>query len=114
MDPLGFGLENFDVLGRWRSEVAGKAVDASGALPSGEKFASPAELKSVLLRRKDEIIAHLARKLLGYALGRELNRYDECVIEDSMKALQANGYRADSLFEAIALSYPFRHRYAKK
>jgi mono/diheme cytochrome c family protein len=114
MDPLGFGLENFDVLGRWRSEEGGKAVDARGTLPSGETFASPAELKAVLVQKKDEVMTHLARKLLGYALGRDLNKFDECVIEEALKALKARDYRAAVLFETVALSYPFRHRFAKK
>ena len=114
MDPLGFGLENFDVLGRWRDEDGGRPVDARGTLPSGETFASPAELKAVLLARKDEFIRHLARKLLGYALGRELTRFDQCVIDDALKAAREGEYRALTLFETIALSYPFNHRFAKK
>jgi len=114
MDPLGFGLENFDVLGRWRDEDGGRPVDSRGTLPSGETFASPAELKAVLLARKDEFIRHLARKLLGYALGRELTRFDQCVIDDAVKAAREDGYRSLALFETIVLSYPFSHRYAKK
>jgi hypothetical protein len=114
MDPLGFGLENFDVLGRWRAEDGGQPVDASGVLPSGESFRSPAELKALLMNRKEEVMAHLARKLLGYALGRELNKFDACVVDDALKALRECDYRAAALFETIALSYPFQHRYAKK
>jgi hypothetical protein len=114
MDPLGFGLENFDVLGRWREEDGGRPVDARGTLPSGETFASPADLKAVLLARKDEFIRHLAKKLLGYALGRELTRFDQCVIDDAVKAASEDGYRALALFETIALSYPFHHRFARK
>ena len=56
MDPLGFGLENFDVLGRWRTEDRGNPIDAEGTLPSGERFTGPAELKRVLLARKDQFI----------------------------------------------------------
>jgi hypothetical protein len=114
MDPLGFGLENFDVLGRWRTEDNGLPVDVAGTLPSGEKFQGAAGLKKVILARKDEVMRHLARKMLGYALGRALNKFDECVVDDAMKALKANGYRASALIETIALSYPFRHRYVKK
>lgn len=114
MDPLGFGLENFDVLGRWRTHDNGQPVDVAGVLPSGEKFQGAAGLKKVILGRKDEVMRHLAKKLLGYALGRPLNKFDDCVVDDAMKAMQANGYRASSLIETIALSYPFRHRYVKK
>ncbi len=114
MDPLGFGLENFDVLGRWRTQDNGQPVDVAGTLPSGEKFQGAEGLKKVILARKDEVLRHLSRKLLGYALGRALNKFDECVVDDAMKALKANGYRASTLIETIALSYPFRHRYVKK
>jgi len=114
MDPLGFGLENFDPIGRWRTEDDGRPVDALGQLPTGEKFQSPAQLKKVLMGRKDEVMAHLARKLLGYALGRALNKFDQCVVDDSLKALKANGYKSSALIETIVLSYPFQHRYAKK
>jgi hypothetical protein len=114
MDPLGFGLENFDAIGRWRTEQAGRPVDASGTLPSGEKFASPAELKDVLMARKDQIVRNITRKMLGYALGRGLNRFDECVINETMKALAASDYRSGVLIEQVVLSYPFQHRFAKK
>ena len=114
MDPLGFGLENFDPIGRFRTEQAGQPVDAVGELPSGDKFNGPRELKAVLLKQKSEFVRNLARRLLGYALGRQLYRFDQCVIDDSIKALEADGYKAPILVERIALSYPFRHRYVKK
>jgi hypothetical protein len=114
MDPLGFGLENFDPIGRWRTQDEGRPVDALGQLPTGEKFESPAQLKKVLMARKDDVVVHLTRKMLGYALGRALNKFDECVVTDSLKALKADGYRASAMIETIVLSYPFQHRYAKK
>jgi hypothetical protein len=114
LDPLGFGLENFDPIGRWRTKIADQPVDASGELPGGQKFSGPAELKQVLLGRKQEFLRNLTRKMLSYALGRDLNRFDECVITDTLKALEAGEYRSHIIFEQIVLSYPFRHRYAKK
>jgi hypothetical protein len=114
IDPLGFGLENFDVLGRWRSELHGEPVDARGTLPSGEVYDGAAGLKQVLLARKDKIIRHLARKLTGFAFGRELNKFDNCVIDDAMKALEANEWRTSVLIETIATSYPFQHRFYPK
>ena len=114
MDPLGFGLENFDVLGRWRTSDNGHPVDVQGTLPSGETFEGAEGLKRVILKRKDEVMRHLAKKMLGYALGRQLNKFDDCVVDEAMKALKANNYRASALIETIALSYPFRHRYVKK
>jgi hypothetical protein len=114
MDPLGFGLENFDPIGRWRTQVDGLPVDATGQLPSGERFAGTIELKKLLMSRHDEVMTQLSRKLLGYALGRALNNFDKCVIEECQKALKARDYRASAMVETIAVSYPFRHRYAKK
>jgi hypothetical protein len=112
MDPLGFGLENYDPIGRWRATQAEQPVDASGVLPSGEAFNGPAELKTILMNQKDAFATNFTRKMLGYALGRSLNRYDNCVIEDSMEALRANEYKPSALINQIVLSYPFRHRYS--
>jgi hypothetical protein len=112
MDPLGFGLENFDPIGRWRDEAAGQPVDAKGELPSGEVFNGPAELKQLLLTRKDDFARNLSRKMLGYALGRSLTQYDDCVVNDSLEALQNSGYQAQQLVSQIVLSHPFRHRYS--
>jgi hypothetical protein len=114
MDPLGFGLENFDVLGRWRESDKGLRIDAEGVLPSGEVFHGPEGLKQVLLERKEEILRHVARKLTGYALGRELNKFDDCVINEALKALESNGYRASVLVEVIASSAPFQQRFYPK
>ncbi len=111
MDPLGFGLENFDPLGRWRQDQGGKPIDSAGILPTGEKFDGPAELKKVLLeKRRPEFLRNLSRKMLGYALTREINRVDMCVVEDCVKALEQEGFRSSRLLETIVASYPFRHR----
>jgi hypothetical protein len=111
MDPLGFSLEHFDVLGRWRDEDRGQPVDAQGVLPSGETFTGPIGLKEILLKRKDAVVKHLSRKLAGFAFGRELNKFDRCVVDRTWEALQADGYRASVLVEQIATSFPFRHRF---
>ncbi len=112
MDPIGFGLENFDPIGRWRDEQAGQPVDATGVLTSGETFSGPQELKALLLERKDAVARNLSRKMLGYALGRPLTQYDNCVIDDCVEALQQDDYRASALFLEIVMSYPFRYRYS--
>lgn len=111
MDPLGFGLENFDVLGRWRDTDRGQPIDAQGVLPSGQSFDGPEGLKRVLLAQKEKVLRHLARKLTGFALGRDLNKFDDCVIDQAMTALHAQNYRAFALIEAIATSFPFQHRF---
>ena len=114
MDPLGFGLENFDPIGRWRTEQGGKPIDAGGELPSGEKFVGPRELRAVLQKRHDEFLRNFARKMLGYALGRELDRFDNCVIDSAVKRLDDDHQRSSILIDEIVLSMPFRYRYAKK
>lgn len=114
MDPLGFGLQNFDVLGRWRDQMNGHPLDTTGKLPTGETYQGVAGLKKILLERKDKIMRHLVRKMTGFAFGRELNRFDNCVIDDAMKALENNGWRATVLIESIATSYPFQNRFYPK
>ena len=113
MDPLGFGLENFDALGRWRETDQGQPIDARGTLPSGQSFVGPQELKQVVLQRTEEFQRHFVRKLLGFALGRGLSKFDDCVIDDAIKALQAHDGRVVPMVETLVLSYPVRHRYFK-
>ena len=114
MDPLGFGLENFDPLGRWREQVNGQAIDNVGVLPGGEKFQGPQQLKKLLVeKRRPEFLRNLSRKMLGYALGREVNKVDLCVVADCVKALEQGDYRVSRLLEAVVVSYPFAHRYHK-
>jgi len=115
MDPLGFGLEKLDVLGRWRAEDAGKPIDSVGVLPTGERFDGPVELKKLLLeKRREEFLRNLCRKMLGYALAREIKRADTIVVKDCVKALEEGEFRMSRLLEAIVASYPFTHRYQKE
>jgi len=111
IDPIGFGLDNYDLLGRWREKTEnGKPVDATGVLPSGEKFAGPVELKKILLARKQEFARHFSRKVLGYALGRSLEDPDSCTIETLVTKLEENDYRFQTLIEEIVVSTPFGYR----
>lgn len=110
MDPLGFGLENYDAIGRWRSEEGGLALDTRGTLPSGETFQGPQELKQLILKRKDEFQKHFVRKLTGFAMGRELNKFDQCIIDRSIQRLNEE-QKASVILEEILLSYAFQHRY---
>jgi len=110
MDPIGFGLENFDWMGRWRdTDVDGKPVDATGELPSGEKFNGPAELRDTLLKQKDEFIRQVSGKVLGYALGRSLQDGDSCTVQRMVDAVAKDGYRARTLIREVVLSLPFRN-----
>lgn len=110
IDPIGFGLENYDLLGRFRTEEAGKPIDAAGQLPDGAKFNGPEELKQVLLARKDEFLRHLTTKLLGYALGRGLTIEDRCTVEEIVKQVKQSEYRSHELIVGIVTSVPFRYR----
>lgn len=115
MDPIGFGLETFDAIGRERTSDGKNPLDTSGKLPSGETFAGPAELRKLLVQKKrGDFLRNLTRKTLGYALGRELDQFDQCTIDETVKALEAGEPRPALLIERIATSYPFQHRYSKR
>lgn len=110
MDPLGFGLENFDPIGRWRTSIADQPVDASGVLPDGAKFQGPAELKKTLLNHKDDFTRNITEKMLAYALGRGLEYYDIPTVRQIAKTVAKNGYRSSVLISEIVKSYPFQYR----
>ncbi|TWT55224.1 DUF1588 domain-containing protein [Allorhodopirellula solitaria] len=110
MDPLGFGLENYDVLGRWRTEVDGMEIDVSGTLPDGTTFAGVAGLKDQLMQRKDAFIRHFTRKMLGYALARQLTNEDQCVVEAISEKVVEDDYRAQTLVLEIVKSVPFQYK----
>ena len=114
IDPLGFALDNYDVIGRWRDQDAGKAVDTSGQLPDGAKFEGPDQLKTVLLDHKDVFIRNLTNKMLGYALGRGLTLSDSCTVDNIVAQLKDNNYSAQTLVDAIVLSVPFRYQAGRK
>src|ERR1700737_2026698 len=76
MDPIGFSLENYDAVGRWRAHEGGKPIDAAGSLPDGSKFEGVGGLQQALLSRPDLFAATLTEKLLTYALGRGVEYYD--------------------------------------
>jgi hypothetical protein len=112
LDPIGFGLENFDAIGRWRDQDdTGGAIDAAGELPGGKHFASPKELKVIIAARKGELARNLTEKLLAYALCRQLEGYDEIVVDHLMETLANDGYRTQTLISEVVSSYPFvNHR----
>ena len=110
IDPIGFALENFDFLGRWRERDNDKALHTKGELPTGEVFDGPEELRQVLLKRKDVFVRQLIRKVLGYALGRALVDKDEGTIERIARKLEAEGHGARTLIEQVVLSTPFRNK----
>ncbi len=110
MDPLGFGLENFDAMGRWRDRIGDVAVDASGEFNTGEKFTGPQELRALLLGRQEEFLRNLTEKMLSYALGRGLEYYDAPAVHRITEKLRQNELRSSLLIEGITSSFPFQHR----
>lgn len=111
LDPIGFGLENFDAIGRWREkDDSGGAIDATGSLPGDKRFSSPLELKKIIAARADDLCRNLTEKLLSYALCRQLEGYDEIVVDRLTEAIAKDGYRMQTLITQIVTSYPFTHR----
>jgi hypothetical protein len=111
MDPIGFALENYDAIGRWRMKDAGAVIDASGKLPDGTKFNGPAELKKILLTgHRDEFVTTVTEKLLTYALGRGLEAYDAPAVRAIMREAVRDDYRLPALINAIINSKPFQMR----
>ncbi len=113
MDPVGFSLENFDAIGRWRDSEAGKPVDASGGLPDWSRFSGVAGLEQGILDRPELFVGTLTRKLLTYALGRGVENYDEPAIREIVRAAKAEDYRFSSLIQGVVASKPFRMRKAE-
>lgn len=110
MDPIGFGLENYDAIGRWRTTEGEVAIDSSGTLPTGEAFSGPKELKALLLAQKDAFTHTLTKKMLTYALGRGLERYDRPAVDSIARAVAEDDYRFSRLVLEIVESMPFQMR----
>ena len=108
IDPLGFALENYDVLGQWRTTEGGKPIDSKGQLPDGAQFDGADGLKKVLLEQKKLFARNLTSKLLGYALGRSLTLEEYCTVDTIVADLDKNNYSAHTLISGIVLSAPFR------
>jgi mono/diheme cytochrome c family protein len=113
MDPIGFALENYDAVGRWRSEDAGVPIDASGTLPDGTGFQGPAGLSQLLLTKyRDDFVRTATEKLLTYALGRGVEYYDYPTIRSINRDAARDNYRISSWILAIVKSTPFQMRKA--
>jgi hypothetical protein len=111
LDPIGFGLENYDAIGRWRMvDDSARKIDATGELPGGHRFTTPAELKRIIAGRKDDFCRNLTSKLLAYTLGRQLDGYDEIVVEQMTDTMKKDDYRMQTLVLNVVTSYPFTHR----
>ena len=111
MDPLGFSLENYDWFGRWRSESHGRLIDSKGRLPSGTEFEGPIGLRDVIVGEKlDDLARQITRKMLSYALGRQLEYYDVPAVRKILKVFKEDNYRLQTLLREVCSSYPFKYR----
>ena len=110
MDPIGFSLENYDAVGKWRRTFVGEEVDASGVLPDGAAFDGPSGLRDLLLSRPDDFVGTVTEKLLIYALGRGLEYYDMPTIRAIVREAAADDYRWSSIILGLVKSPPFQMR----
>ena len=109
MDELGFGLDDFDAIGKYRTEDAGKPIDASGALPDGREFNGGAQLSEMLAETEiDGLAKTLVERLLTFAIGRELTPDDRCAIDEIVAKTKPNGYRLADLVTEVVQSRPFQ------
>lgn len=111
MDPIGFALDNFDAVGRWRAvSESGAPIDASGVFPDGTKFDGVAGLRQVLLSRPERFVTTLTENLLTYSLGRSLGYYDAPVVRAIVRDAAASDYRLSSVILGVVKSMPFQMR----
>ncbi len=110
LDPPGFGLENFDPIGKWRDNENGKALDVSANFVDGRTFKGPAEMRRIFMSEKHKFVRNFCARLLGYALGRGLEPQDQPTLLRLEETLVKNDYHALPLLIAVAQSYPFTHR----
>jgi hypothetical protein len=110
MDPIGFALENYDAVGRWRNTAADQPIDASGAFPGGAEFKGVKGLEEGLLKQPERFVSTLAEKLLTYSLGRVVEPYDAPSIRKIVRDSSAENYHFSSLILGIVESKPFQMR----
>jgi len=113
MDPIGFALENFDAVGKWRTTDSGIPIDASGVTPDGSQFEGPDGLRQALLSRPETLVNAAAQKLLTYALGRTIDYYDQPAVRRIVREAAPSDYRWSSIVLGIVNSTPFQMRRSK-
>ena len=115
MDQLGFALENFDAVGRWRDRDEGEPIDTSASLPDGTKFDGAAQLQAALQTDlRDQFLMCITEKMLIYALGRGLTYSDQCAVDKIIEQASQQDYRISEFIIAVAESEPFKYRSRKK
>jgi len=110
MDVLGFGMENYDAIGRWRTTDGKFPIDSTGSFPNGKSFAGPAEMKALLRDDIEEFTRTLADKMMTYALGRGLEPFDRRTVKEVVKETAARDYKFQALILAVTHSPAFQER----
>jgi hypothetical protein len=110
MDPIGFSLENYDAVGRWRTSEDGKPIDASGGLPDGSNFEGVTGLQKALLSRPELFVGTVTEKLLTYALGRGVEYYDAPSVRKILAETRSNDFRFSEIILGVVKSTPFQMR----
>ena len=110
MDPIGFALENFDLVGRWRSLDNGLPIDSTAEMVDGTYIDGPASLREALLARPEAFMFSITERLLTYALGRELEYFDAPAVRGIVQEAAAEGFNFSALVQAVVASEPFQWR----
>jgi hypothetical protein len=113
MDPIGFALENFDAVGRWRDFEAGQPIDASGNFLDGRELVGVSGLEQAVLNRPEQFVRTLTEKLLSYGLGRGIEYYDAPAIRKIVADARDDNYRFSQLIMGIVQSRPFQMRMSR-
>lgn len=108
MDPYGFALENFDVLGRWRTKDDGGAIDAKGRMPNGDAFNGPVELRKILVDHADVFVGASVARMMTYAIGRPLEGRDQPTVRKIVRTTKPGGYKFDEIVMGVVTSTPFQ------
>ena len=110
MDPLGFAMDNYDAIGQWRNDVAGTPIDNTGVLPDGTKVSGVAQLKKIMLERKDLFVKNMFSKMLSYAIGRKLEYYDQLTVKKAAENIKKADYKFSAMVMEVVKSRPFLFR----
>ena len=110
MDPLGFGLENYDGIGKWRALDGKFPVDATGSMPNGKTFSTPSEMRTVMKSQLPQFARCVVEKMLTYSLGRGVGPSDRRTVDEVTRKLEADGYPFQTMIFEIVRSLPFQSR----
>jgi hypothetical protein len=112
MDPIGFAMENFDAVGKWRDREGGRPIDTTGVFPDGTSFTGIDGLKQELLRQPEQFVQTVTERLLMYAIGRNLQYYDAPTVRQIVREAASSRYTFSALVMGVVRSRAFQMRQA--